>query len=124
MCVRTLYTANPEEIMCAVTAPTGSAAFNIKGSTLHSAFNLPLIRNKSKPYQRLSDEKLNSLKLKVANLKILIIDEISMVGHLTLMHINERLKEIKVIYNFPLIDIHEFILLKEIFTLNTFKYTL
>ena len=63
---------------------------------MHSAFSLPLVRSKSKPYQRLSDEKLNSLRLRLSNLKILIIDEVSMVGHLTLHHINERLKEIKV----------------------------
>ena len=33
MSMRTLYSSNPNEILCAVTAPTGSAAFNIKGFT-------------------------------------------------------------------------------------------
>ena len=98
MCVRQLshLDPNPDEIFCAVSAPTGSAAYNIKGSTLHSAFSLPLVKSKTKPYMRLSDEKLNSLKIKLSNLQILIIDEVSMVGHLTLSHIDERLKEIKV----------------------------
>lgn len=45
-------------------------------------------------YIPLSNEKKNSLKCKLQHLKVLIIDEISMVGSQTLINIHKRLKEI------------------------------
>lgn len=46
-------------------------------------------------YIPLSNEKKNSLKCKLQHLKVLIIDEISMVGSRTLINIHKRLEEIK-----------------------------
>ena len=63
---------NDCSVVCA--APTGKAAYLIRGTTLHSAFNI--IPNRSKTYARLTHEKLNSYQVKYEHLKILLIDEI------------------------------------------------
>ena len=75
-----------------VTAPTGAAAYNISGHTLHSAFLLPCTR--SDDYIPLSSEKLAALKEEIGNTKVLVIDEISMVGADMLLTIHHRLCDI------------------------------
>lgn len=79
--------------MVAVTAPTGTAAYNVSGATLHGALHIPMTN--SSIYQKLSHDKCNSLRVKAGSLKLLIIDEISMVSNNMLMTINHRLCEIK-----------------------------
>jgi len=95
MAVRTLQVVgdNPDDVRVTLTAPTGSAAHNISGVTLHSAFLLPLGQTKS--YIRLSDEKRNGMRAKAGKLQLLIIDEISMVSCNILLQIHNRLCEIK-----------------------------
>lgn len=95
MALRTLQRegTNPDAHRVLLTAPTGTAAFNIHGRTLHSLFLLPL--GQTKGYKKLSDEKRNTLRCKLQDLEILIIDEISMVGCDMLMTIDQRLREIK-----------------------------
>ena len=83
---------SPEEIKILLTAPTGCAAYNIGGITLHSAFRLPIYRGKS--YVRLSEDTRNTLRLKLSHLQILIIDEISMVGADVFLQVHRRLSEI------------------------------
>ena len=58
-----------------VTAPTGSAAFQIGGSTIHSTF---LLHDsfKSKP----SWEKRSKIQLKLENLMLSVTNEICIVG--------------------------------------------
>ena len=80
---------------CIVTAPTGVAAFNISGTTIHRALNLPIQHNNSTPYVPLSGEKLHDLRITWQNVSTPIIDEISMVSYETLEHIHLRLNEIK-----------------------------
>ena len=58
-----------------ITAPTGSAAFEIGGSTIHSAFLLH-DNLKSKP----SWEKRGKMQLKLDHMMLSITDEICMVG--------------------------------------------
>ena len=58
-----------------ITAPTGSAAFQIGGSTIHSTFLLH-DNYKSKP----SWEKISQMQLKLEHMMLSITDEISMVG--------------------------------------------
>lgn len=82
------------DVIVLLTAPTGVAAFNIGGMTLHSA--LLLGRSKFAEYQSLSHDKANTLQLKLAKLKLLIIDEVSMVGCNMLLHTHERMNEILV----------------------------
>jgi hypothetical protein len=82
----------PDDVIVLLTAPTGVAAFNVGGMTLHSA--LLLGRSKHNGYQSLSHDKVNTLRLKLAKLKLLIIDEVSMVGCNMLVDIHKRLNEV------------------------------
>lgn len=89
---------DPSQISVLLTAPTGTAAFNIGGMTTHSALSRPIKESQmhnQHEYIPLSTEKKISLKCKLHYLKVLIIDEISMVGSQTLINIHKRLKEIK-----------------------------
>ena len=84
---------NPEDIRILLCAYTGLAAYNIHGSTLHSAFCIE--PNKKLAYKKLSDDKRNSLQTKYMHLSVLIVDEVSMVGHEMLNFLYLRLQEIK-----------------------------
>ena len=59
----------------ALCAPTGTAAVNIKGQTLHSAFGFP----RGDDHYSLGDEKRDKKRIEFKNLRFLLIDEISMV---------------------------------------------
>ena len=79
-----------------VTASTGKAATNINGTTLHSAFHLPVkTGNRSFEYRKPSDEVLHVMRNKYKYLKVLLIDEISMTGKETFRHLNRTLQLIK-----------------------------
>jgi hypothetical protein len=83
---------NPDEIVVQLAAPTGTAAYNISGGTLHSLFLLN-IRSRCRS-STLSADKLATLRNKFSSLKILIIDEVSMVGANLLVQVHERLAAI------------------------------
>jgi len=83
---------DPSNVYVHLTAPTGTAAYNIGGATLHSSFQLPL--GQSNLHTNLSSEKIASLRNKFSHLKILVIDEISMVGATMLSIIHQRLQAI------------------------------
>ena len=72
-------------------APTGAATSLIKGITLQSAFHL----NFANMYISLSDETRDKLRDQLANLKIIVIDEFSMVGSDLLYMLHQQLQEIK-----------------------------
>ena len=82
----------PEDVIALLTAPTGSAAFNIVGMTLHSGLLLSTSKGSSAP---LTQDRLNTLRLKLSNLQLLIIDEVSMVGSNMLLQIHKRLQQLK-----------------------------
>ena len=86
-------TFEPDDVIVLLTAPTGVAAFNINGMTLHSA--LLLGRSKYSGFQPLSHDRLNTLRTKLSRLMLLIIDEVSMVGCNMLLEIHKRLQQIK-----------------------------
>jgi len=69
------------------------AAFNVKGSTLHSMFSLPL-NQFGGCVPKLSDDKCNSMANLLRNCKLLIIDEVSMVSNKQLYAISTRLQQI------------------------------
>lgn len=73
-------------------APTGKAAFNIKGNTLHSAFKIPA--NRGFEYCCLDTDRLNTIRAKLRKLNVLFIDEISMVGSGMFNFLNLRLQQI------------------------------
>ena len=83
----------PDDVTVLLTAPTGVAACNINGMTLHSAFHLG--RSKYSGFQPLSHDKLNTLRIKLSRLMLVIIDEVSMVGSNMLLEIHKRLQQIK-----------------------------
>ncbi|XP_078380050.1 uncharacterized protein LOC144662996 [Oculina patagonica] len=82
------------QITAILVAPTGKAAYNIQGSTIHTALAVPA--NQSlKIYKKLDASRLNSLRCKFAGLKIIFIDEVSMVGNSMFnIQINKRLQDI------------------------------
>ena len=79
----------------AVTASTGKAACNINGATLHSAFSLPIHGENFVPKTELKGKELTYFQAKYKFLKLLIIDEISMIGKLTFDDLNIFLQQIK-----------------------------
>ena len=83
---------NPDEINVIKAAPTGKAAFNIKGNTLHAAFKIPA--NKGFEYCALDSDRLNTIRAKLRKLKVVFIDEISMVGSGMFNFLNLRLQQI------------------------------
>ena len=80
--------SNKSVLLC---APTGKAAFNINGSTVHSTFHLPL--NQSE-LQELSSDISNTIASELSELQVVIIDEISMVSSTVFLWIDQRLREI------------------------------
>ena len=83
----------PDDVRILMCAPTGKAAHNIGGNTLHSAFHIPA--NQSLSYKPLDMQQLNTLRSKYAALSVVFIDEISMVGNRMFNYINMRLQEVK-----------------------------
>ena len=83
----------PDDVIVLLTAPTGVAAFNINGMTLHSAFLQGC--SKYSGFQPLSHKRLNTLRTKLSRLMLVIIDEVSMVGANMLLEIHRRLQQIK-----------------------------
>ncbi|KAM9699314.1 uncharacterized protein ACNS7B_003452 [Menidia menidia] len=75
-----------------LTAFTGTAAFNICGTTLHSLLKLP--RSLKPPIQGLGN-KLDELRAELFSAQIIIIDEISMVSKPLFAYVDARLKQIK-----------------------------
>ena len=75
-------------------APTGLAAFNIGGTTIHRVLSLPVEHGKPANYSSLQQEQLILLKATLKGLKLLVLDEVSMVSSLSLLFIHLRLTEI------------------------------
>jgi hypothetical protein len=81
--------------VCLVLAPTGVAAFNIQGATLHRAFRLPVEHNEATEYKKLSCERLQELRREFKDVHFIIIDEVSMVSYQLFSFVHRRLMEIK-----------------------------
>lgn len=73
-----------------VAAPTGVAAFNVNGHTLHSLFNLPVKGD----FKDLEGDCLHQLQQSLSTMKYLIIDEMSMVGRKTFGQVDRRLRQV------------------------------
>lgn len=81
-----------------VAAPTGVAALNIGGVTLHNAFRLNFAERE---LPKLSNVVLRELQEKYRNTQFVIIDEMSMIGTIKLAQIDHTLKQIKSCPNEP-----------------------
>uniref|UniRef100_A0A1X7VHX4 ATP-dependent DNA helicase n=1 Tax=Amphimedon queenslandica TaxID=400682 RepID=A0A1X7VHX4_AMPQE len=67
------------EIICAIVAQTGIAAFNVGELTIYRLFQLPIEHEgKTAGYWALNKEAQNRIKMTLKNLKIIIVDEVSM----------------------------------------------
>ena len=83
---------NPELPTVLLMAPTGVAAINIDGTTVNTAVAIPKDTGDYLP--AMSDQRKTQYRLSLKDLKLVIVDEISMVGNTSLLHIHQRLKEI------------------------------
>ena len=74
-------------------APTGKAAYNIHGCTIHHAFMIAA--NQKLEHRALSWDHLNTLRNRFQGIKWILLDEFSMVGNTMLKLIHLRLQEAK-----------------------------
>ena len=81
---------NPEHPYILVCAPTGTAAAVVHGQTLHHSFSF----NFGNEYMSLSDKARDQKRSLLRNLKVVIIDEISMVKADLLYQLDLRLREV------------------------------
>ena len=82
-------------LTCGIAAPTGLAAFNVGGITIHRLFQLPVEHEgKSATYWSLPKPSQKVMKNTLRHVKIFIIDEVSMVSSLNLAYIHMRLEEL------------------------------
>ena len=90
------HTINPDDDqpLVLVTAPTGSTAFEVGGSTIHSAFLL-YDKSRTKP----SCEKHSIMQLKLQKLMLPITDEISMVSFKQYQQMNKTMSTVKEMCN-------------------------
>ena len=77
-----------------ISAPTGKAAFNVQGNTLHRSFALPVELGGVGTYHRLGSRKLEHMRKLYANIKFLFFDEFSMISYEALRMMNRRVSEI------------------------------
>lgn len=84
---------NPDSVKVLLTAFSGKAASIINGTTLHTAFALP-VNQFGGDLTTLSNDIANTNRSQLVNLQIIIIDEISMTGAKVLHWVNQRLIQI------------------------------
>ena len=73
-------------------APTGVAAYLVNGSTIESAFSL--ISDRKSRYSKNSDSKNADLRFMYEDLKVIFLDEVSMLGTNLFTKMNFRLQDI------------------------------
>ena len=94
------------ECQCVIkTSFTGTASSNIDGTTLHSAFGFSF----DNTHYPLNDKKRHEKRKQMKNLKLLIIDEVSMVKADMIYSIDLRLQEITENHNQPFGNIAVFL---------------
>ena len=74
-------------------APTGKAGFNINGSTMHAGLSIPP-SNVTTQFTELRGNQLAEAQAKYATLKLVIVDEVSMVGSFIFATMEARLRQI------------------------------
>ena len=84
-----------ESLFCAVSASTGLEAFNVGGVTIHRLLQLPIEHEgRTAGYWRLGKDPLKVMRTSLSQLRLLIIDEVSMLSNLNLAYVHLRLDEI------------------------------
>ena len=75
-------------------APTGTAAFLVKGNTLHTLFHLPINSSKNE-LPDLSGQRLRDFQEAIEDVELVVIDEKSMIGQYCFYMIDARLRQAK-----------------------------
>ena len=84
-----------DDTTCAVAAPTGLAAYNVGGVKVHRLFQLPIeYEGRTAGYWPLSKAAQKVMRTNLCSLKLIIIDEVSMLSNLNLAYIHLRLEEL------------------------------
>ena len=83
-----------DDCKCAITSRTGLAALNVGGVTVHGLIHLPIEHESREAGYWSLPTAQKVMKTALRSLKVLIIDEISMVSSLNLAYINMRLEEL------------------------------
>ena len=83
------------QVICAVAAPTGLAAYIINGVTVHRLFQLPIEHEgKTAGYWSLPKASQKVMRTNLCSLKLVIIDEVSMLSNLNLAYIHLHLEKV------------------------------
>jgi len=80
----------PDKKRILVLSPTGVAAVNVDGTTIHTGLG---IQTRGK-YFPLNDRNRTALRQKLEKVEIILIDEISMVSNKLFQKVNLRLREV------------------------------
>lgn len=83
-----------QNIHIIIYTPTKTTTYNISKYTLHTTFLLPINIKNNNNYIPLSKKKLTSLKKSIKNIKILIINKISIIKSNILLTIHHKLYNI------------------------------
>ena len=84
-----------DALLCAVAAPTGLAAFNVGNVRVHRLFQLPIEHEgKEAGYWGLLRDSLKIMRATLRDVKLFIVDEVSMLSSLKLAYLHLRLEEV------------------------------
>ena len=86
-----IYSNESWETHSLTNSTNGVAAINIDSTTINTALAIP--KNTGDVLPAMSDQKRIHMRLLLSELKLIIIDKISMVCNTTLLHIHQQLKE-------------------------------
>ena len=90
-----IWKAKTDGLTYAVAAPTGLAAFNVGGVTIHRLLQLPIEhKGKTAGYWSLPKESQKIMCAILRDVKLLIVDEVSMLSNLNLVYMHLRLEEV------------------------------
>ena len=88
---RKMHDEDPSGNYTMVLAPTGIAAYHVKGNTLHSGLHINI---NTTELSSLNGDTLARLQQKYINVKVLFLEEVSMIGRALMKKVNQRLQQI------------------------------
>ncbi|XP_073990954.1 uncharacterized protein [Rhodnius prolixus] len=92
--INNTFPPKKDTVSVAITAPTGLAAYNVNGVTIYRLLSLPVEHQQTAEYNKLNVESCRAIRHVLQDMKLLIIDEISLVSSLVFAYIHLRLTEI------------------------------
>ena len=87
------HAGDAEKVKVMMIALTGVAAVNVDGATIHSAMGIP-VGNFRQSIPKLNDKNKSKLRNLLSSLKVILIDEVSMVDQFLIIHVHQRLTEV------------------------------